>query len=425
MHWLTVTLIVFLVVVLIVMVCLFAIALTRKPSEPDLIAGDGILSIPEFLQFDRQNLSPEELTRELRRVITQPIQEVAPRSADNALRMLNHIQSNTGEPTISLGEGDGIVICADGAPYALCAFVLVSELRRINCSLPVEIWHRTNQLHENMIALFADLQCEVRNIDAAASINIPNEYAVKPLAVLYSKFKRVLLLDADNVTCKDPTYLFELLDEHPAVFWMNHWRLNTKSSCYTLFSREQMAKLNFENCQDGGQVLLDKSKCLLPLHVCTKIALHMRSQLHRIFPETASKDSNIWHFSWIIKNTAFKMIPFRPAGVGVRTDDGKYLGNTMAQFDHSEDIVFLHKCYTNWFSSTYPQWTIIQKFNVSGRGRVNVYTKNFQEGGVEIGLFTDKFQDLEEHCWRHVRKIKELDWFKSWSTKVQGEEPTA
>src|SRR5580704_3963696 len=37
--------------------------------------------------------------------------------------------------------GRGIVICAGGVRYLTCAWVLINMLRRLSCTLPIEVWY--------------------------------------------------------------------------------------------------------------------------------------------------------------------------------------------------------------------------------------------------------------------------------------------
>ena len=128
-------------------------------------------------------------------------------------------------------KGRGIVICAGGLRYFPCAWVCINMLRYHGCSLPIELWYQgREEMDRRMIDLVKPLG--VRCIDAA---RIEQKYPrrtsggweLKAYAIVHSRFKEVLLLDADNVPVKTPSFLFEE-PEYKAtgsVFWPNYGSL--------------------------------------------------------------------------------------------------------------------------------------------------------------------------------------------------------
>jgi alpha 1,2-mannosyltransferase len=447
MHWLTIVFIVILSILLVSLVVLLGFMLTSRPTEVNRLANgkpnqDKLKKGPSIYanEYDRKvsTMNDDQLMDELQRVIDQ-----IEREFNTAANLPNSIQTQSvwvRDPTeleqntrstqllsaISqtndavpidrpVGTGRGIVICAGGFEYGTDAFVLVKLLRKKGCSLPIEIWHRTNEMCPEMHNVFEELQCTLRDIDAVSSITFPNRFAIKPLAVYYSAFAQVLLLDADNITICDPEYLFEQLSEtQPAIFWPDHWPLDKNALCYKTFTDEQVAKLTHTLSQDSGQLLIDKNFCMKALSVCMKINVQLHSQLKRLFPEPFNGgDKDTWNYAWIKTNTPFVMMPHRPGGVGVNDGQGQYIGTTLVQFDINHQPVFLHKLRSKWAKEILkPQWLDYMRFlHPYPRGRVHQWTQRFEDGPVEKGRFQQKFGNLEDECWEALDWLRKQDWY--------------
>jgi alpha 1,2-mannosyltransferase len=443
MYWLTVLLILFVVFLGIMVVGLFAYMLSARPSEVDHIAGDlpfGHLrlhsnneqpqvSIPmNVTEYERtlNQMSPQELQQELRSMISESSLTTvnSPNTEEDltlesrnlrAVQLLGTVRHNTEDPmNTECGEGRGIVICAGGFEYGTSAFVLLSLLRNQGCMLPVEVFHRNDEMSVDMKYLFEGLDADVRNIDQITSFAFQNRYAIKPLSMYHSKFREVLMIDADNVTTKDPTYLFDMLsEEKPAVFWPDYWTLDRKARCFEVLTEEQSNHITYPFSQESGQLLVDKKYCMHALTLCAKVNVQLHTQFSRLFPEPFNHgDKDTWHFSWLSTSTNFYMMPQRAGGAGTGDDTGQYIGTTIVQYDATADPIFLHKCWAKWAVQTaVPQWTDVMRFLHLNRGRVNQWTHRFEDGPVVRELFTDVFESLEEKCWEKLREVRALPWY--------------
>src|SRR6185369_8508484 len=162
-------------------------------------------------------------------------------------------------------RGRGIIICGGGLKYFTCAWVCIHMLRRGGCRLPIELWHLgPGEMTSEMAALVRPLEvtcvdaCQLRKSFPA---RILQGWALKPYAILHSRFREVLLLDADNVATVDPSYLFETPDfrNTGAAFWPDYKFAYGKKaraiwkSCGLRAPRER----EFES----GQILVDKQRC--------------------------------------------------------------------------------------------------------------------------------------------------------------------
>jgi hypothetical protein len=159
--------------------------------------------------------------------------------------------------------GRGIVIPAGGSRYFPCAFVCIKILRRLGCTLPIEIWHLGNvECDRKMSSIVEPLGVEC--IDAlqmrkAHPARILNGWELKPYAIMHSRYKEVLLIDADNIAVKNPEFLFECEEFRNlgAVFWPDYGCLAPTRPIWEICGVAYRDEPEFES----GQILVDKAKC--------------------------------------------------------------------------------------------------------------------------------------------------------------------
>jgi hypothetical protein len=160
-------------------------------------------------------------------------------------------------------RGRGIVICAGGARYFTNAWVCLNVLRRLGCRLTIQLWYLNGrELDPEMKRLVRPLQVEC--VDASRMrrrrpVRRLGAWELKPYAILFSAFREVLLLDADNVPVRDPTFLFDTsqFKESGALFWPDYGRFLRGTHIWRSCGLEVPAGPEFES----GQIVVDKSRC--------------------------------------------------------------------------------------------------------------------------------------------------------------------
>jgi len=165
--------------------------------------------------------------------------------------------------------GRGVVICGGGARYFANLWVCVNALRRLGCRLPIQVWHLGRQeMDPAMERLLAPMQVEC--VDAPRiRRNHPVRrlgcWELKPYSILFSPFRDVLLLDADNVPVRDPTFLFEGREfrDSGALFWPDFGRSRRADPIWRSCGLEVPAEFEFES----GQLLVDKRRCWAALRL--------------------------------------------------------------------------------------------------------------------------------------------------------------
>ncbi|TMW56077.1 hypothetical protein Poli38472_008725 [Pythium oligandrum] len=226
------------------------------------------------------------------------------------------------------------------------AFATIRMLRLHGCELPVELWYRPDEMSiDNPIIhrLLSDFNVRIRPIFD----NRAKGFHVKPYAVYYSNFDNILLLDADNIPTKDPTYLFEEPEflKTGAIFWPDYWQ--PSNSLFQLTNTSLLWELTgvdyvdqFE--QESGQVLINRLKSKKALDKLMFYSTHqprLLEELHLIWG-----DKDLFRLAWLNTTQPFHYIQFPPAVGGLELQDkGIFCGLAMVQHDVQGNLIFFHR----------------------------------------------------------------------------------
>jgi len=240
-------------------------------------------------------------------------------------------------------QGRGIVTCAGGPRFFTCAWVLIRVLRDVlKTTLPIQVWHRgAAEIDPLMRALLERHNVEAVDACALASHQPPSHrWALKPFAILHSRFQEVLFLDADNVPAVDPEPLFGAAPyrETGAIFWPDLKPIPAESPvweiCRVLFRNEP----SFES----GQIVLDKARCWKAL----LLAMHLNEHAD-FYYQHLHGDKDTFHMAWRILEQPYGMVPYPPLLIAGAQGDPLffYLGFVLGQRDFDGRVVLQHR---NW-----------------------------------------------------------------------------
>ena len=174
-------------------------------------------------------------------------------------------------------------------------YTSIRLLRHHGCNLPVEVWVRSAEWPSRpQLALLEEMGSSVRDIDAVAA-TFPlmrkglspradeKPFIVKHIALIASSFREVLLLDADNMAARDPTFLFsspEFVDTG-FVMWPDFWLFpRGPADIRAIFDLPQHRsdRLPDERTVESGQLLVDKARAWPGLMLATY--LHLETELY-------------------------------------------------------------------------------------------------------------------------------------------------
>ena len=231
--------------------------------------------------------------------------------------------------------GRGVVVCGGGFRYGPCAWVLVRLLRHLGCTLPVEVWHlggaERNAEWERLLAEHGAGCVDATSFLPRHPHPDPGGWALKPYAVLHSRFREVLLLDADNVPVLDPSYLFDSPEyqETGAVFWPDVGRAGPDSPYWRVFG----VGPRDEPEQESGQVLVDKRRCWRALGLCDWYNRNRAFYYRYVYG-----DKDTFRLAWHRLGAAYAM---PPRGI-------EFIPHTLCQHDFAGRRVFQHRVGDKW-----------------------------------------------------------------------------
>ena len=216
-------------------------------------------------------------------------------------------------------SGRGVVLCAGGDVYFPCAWVCIGMLRRLGCTLPIELWYRgRREMTEEMIALLEPLGVEC--VDAYEMVRRHrsrrlDSWELKPFAIAWSRFAEVLYLDADNVALRDPAFLFDR-DEYSragALFWPD--RYGGPGTGIEWLKREAWevcgVPYRAEAEIEAGQLLIDKRRSWRAL----SLTLHLNEHSDYYYAFFLG-DKDTFHLAWRRTGTEYALVPWRPLTLG-------------------------------------------------------------------------------------------------------------
>lgn len=250
--------------------------------------------------------------------------------------------------------GRGIVIVGGNSPkFQTSYWVAIHALRRAGCALPIQLWfpehenpdcERADELRRMGVTIhsFGDLVDETSASSGAhGAAAMTNRFMYKIVALVFSSFQEVLLMDSDNIVLRDPNSLFnsELYSEHGSILWMDFWRGSAAPDLASVLGYDARAN----HTHESGQMVMDKKRTWEAL----RLALFFNAHSDVFYPLTVNYmglgDKEIVSTAFLHLRQAYGLSPHGPDHVGVRDHDrAETLGNTMMQHDMDGVPMFLH-----------------------------------------------------------------------------------
>ena len=259
-------------------------------------------------------------------------------------------------------SGHGIVTAGGGDKYFPSLWVLVNQIRRVGCKLPIQLWHlgraELDPAMRNLLAPFGVEFVDAREHEKKYPCRILNGWELKPYSILHSPFREVLFLDADDTPLRDPTPLFNApkYRELGSILWPDHphWTLTDKHwqrfaidpkfpvpakipNDWKSFGR--MIPRCYDTPIESGQLLIDKSHCWRELSLALWYCEHSdycfsySGQGDRVHG-----DKETFHLAWRKFKTEYAQPPVWP----------DWDIHTMTQHDMDGYPLFLHRTQDKW-----------------------------------------------------------------------------
>lgn len=237
-------------------------------------------------------------------------------------------------------SGRGIVTCAGGSVYFTCVWLLVNVLRRLGCTLPIQVWHIGREEMDYRMQSLLESVPGVRVINGKDHQG-PKRWGgweLKVHAIRNSGFKEVLFLDADQVPIADPTHLFDnsQYQETGCVFWPDllpyGWTMTERAFTKAGLPVPGNSK-GYKNPTDytpleTGQMLIDVERCWPELELTQWLCDRSPDWFPLMYG-----DKDLFYIAWNKLERKYTL-PTNPKWLGVRGQETK--GWAVGAFVHHD-----------------------------------------------------------------------------------------
>lgn len=233
--------------------------------------------------------------------------------------------------------GQGVVTCAGGPRMFTNAYVLIHVLRRhLGCTLPIEVWHfGAAELSPRMAGLLREL--DVQPVDACAAMGLQpprmaNPWQLKAYAIIWSQFREVLYLDADQVPVRNPAELFSWPQylAKGSVLWPDIIDLPEDNPIWKICQLLPRRAVSVES----GQLLVDKARHWAGLDM----ALALNEEAQELY-KLIYGDKDTFLLGAMMSGEDIAIIPRRP-----KTD----VPWCLYQLDFAGEVLFQHRTGAKW-----------------------------------------------------------------------------
>lgn len=302
-------------------------------------------------------------------------------------------------------NGKGVVFTAGGVSYISCLWVSINSLRDSGCELPIEVWYLGNEISIDMMKCFSDLHVDFRDFNEIETTYHVG-YHLKPLAILHSRFKEVLFMDADNICVGNPETLFKVEEymRTGTIFWPDYWYTDRSNPIWEIIESNAFETKE----QESGQILINKEVCWRELNLCSYF-----NKMGKYYYKFLYGDKDTFKFSWQALKTEYFMIRKGPSSCGISVDKIFY-GNTMIQYDDKSQIAFLHRNLMKWDVTLLHErfWREIKSFKEDASNQKVLLKNNRGVGSIDLAgdttlnYVSNEIVNLETRCLGYLEKLR-------------------
>ncbi|KAJ3107559.1 hypothetical protein HDU97_003864 [Phlyctochytrium planicorne] len=190
----------------------------------------------------------------------------------------------------------------------------VTVLRKLNCSLPIEVWSFANELKLSTLERIRSMSSpeapirirfadDSRNFLPLSRGTVKAAFHSKVAATLNSGFREFLFLDVDVIPLKNPEYLFESVEfrKKGTLFWPDYWKTNSKNPMWRWMNQTCVDEWE----QESGVMVIDKQRAWKALVLNWYLN---RNEKIRKWHRFAWGDKELFRFSWKATGTPVHFI---------------------------------------------------------------------------------------------------------------------
>ncbi|KAF1316983.1 Rxlr-like protein, partial [Globisporangium splendens] len=259
-----------------------------------------------------------------------------------------HQGNRHGSATVSPGSvkfEKGIALVADERGVA-SAYASIRSLRRMGCTLPIELWYsfnetiRENRIVQELLTTFGVYLQQIKDPRFFGS-------GSRAYAALYSAFDKVLIMEPDIFATSDPTYLFSSSNftRKGAIFWPEYSSPHNRASSELHNASFVWNTLNVERAQlvkqETGHVLINRQRNYKALNILMYFVLHSDQFASlRVFPS----DNDFFRLAWLVAKSPFYLVDTPAGNAGTALpEQGLFCGGSIVQHDPQRQVLFVRR----------------------------------------------------------------------------------
>jgi alpha 1,2-mannosyltransferase len=269
-------------------------------------------------------------------------------------------------PNTIYAPGKSIVTtCFDSGMTS--TWVMLSELKRLGCDLPVEIFYKDDELTDRQKELLVSVmpgKISIRKIVGSPKVftskyGHKHGWACKIYALYESRYAENLWIDNDNYPISDPTILFSDVEyvEKGSLFWRDMLSVDSANQYADTSPMWQIFNIPINDAEpfEAGQLIINKMKCPVEF----KLLKYYADNCDIYYQFGGDKET--FKFAWMRAaymngavifrvnyhsgtNIPFGFMPYGPFSKGVQNQQHKWGGGSvMVQRDRKGKEIFNHR----------------------------------------------------------------------------------
>lgn len=250
-------------------------------------------------------------------------------------------------PQIVYDPGSRGVVMTAGYDQLPVLVTSIRMLRRTSSHLPVEVFladisDYDDEICDNVLPSLNARCFLLSDVFQAARSGVSiDHFQYKIMAVLFSSFEEVLLLDSDAFPLHDPSPLF---DQHPfnttgMVMWPDFWYASESPYYFEIAKIDAIPSLQARASMESGEILYSKTKHPLSIMLATYYNLWGPTYYYPLLSQGAPGQGDKETFAWAATalSEPFYAVNKPVMAVGRLDTNGMWLGSAMVQHDPTAD----------------------------------------------------------------------------------------
>ncbi|KAJ9643772.1 uncharacterized protein PV06_09046 [Exophiala oligosperma] len=261
---------------------------------------------------------------------------------------INDMKKST--PKMPYEPGSRGLVMTAGFKQLPVMVISIRMLRRTWCLLPVEVFVADPDEYDEEICTKVlptlNAKCLVlQDIFRAAESGVAiDRFQYKIMAILFSSFEEVLLLDSDAFPIYNPITIFEQepFKSTGMIVWPDFWFASESPYYFEIAKIDEVPPLNVRASVESGELMYSKSKHNMSIMLAAYYNYYGPTYYYPLLSQGAPGQGDKETFAWAAAalKEPYYAVHERVMALGRFDSNGHYLGSAMAQHDPIADWVY-------------------------------------------------------------------------------------